>query len=446
MTGNARIINFFQDRRAPQQLQRIFRVVFAGGGTGGHLAPGIALAEELQQHAPCEITFFTTGRAVEQKMLEDVVAETVEVPCAPPGFSFRKGLKFVCKTTVGYVKALRELHARKPHVVIALGGYGALPTAMAAKTLGIPLVVCEQNTVPGRATQFLSRWAKICVTQWPLPEYMLNKNCRQLVRGNPTRQSVLRGNGLRAIRKLKLDPRKRTLLLVGGSQGAAALSNWAILNRDLLKGYSQWAQFVIVTGSNGHDIVAENFKDAANVRVLEFAHGRDMGDLLHAADLVVGRAGATTISECTSIGKPMVLVPYPHATDSHQLHNALYMARSGAALVYDETHLDSETWRVAIEGVLLNDWDRFAMADQSRHMGKPDAGAHIVREVLRIMGSALVHEEQPRQWLASSRLPALRSVMPGPVAAIEHPGGHPGDYAADLDLPERKERGRRRAA
>ncbi|MGE0434178.1 MAG: glycosyltransferase [Planctomycetota bacterium] len=440
MTGQARI-SFFQDRRAPQRMQRIFRVVFAGGGTGGHLAPGIALADELQQQAPCVVTFFTTGKAVEQKMLKDVSADTVEIPCAPPGLGLKKAFRFVFNTVTGYAKALRELTRRKPHVVIALGGYGALPTAMAAKTLGIPLVVCEQNCVPGRATQFLSRWARVCLTQWPVPEYMLHKKCRQLVRGNPTRECVMNGNGQRALRKLKLDPRKRTLLLVGGSQGARALSNWAILNRDLLKGYSQWAQFVIVTGAHGYQTVAANFRFHDNVRVLEFAHGREMGDLLHAADLVVGRAGATTISECTSLGKPMVLVPYPHATDSHQLHNALYMARAGAALVYDETHLDAETWRVAIEGVLLNDWDRFAMADQSRHMGKPDAAAMMVRELLRIMGASMVQEERPRQWLASRRLASVHAVMPGPAAALEaHPWGHPGDYAADLDLPERARR------
>lgn len=417
-----------------------FRVVFAGGGTGGHLAPGIAMADELLRRVPSEATFCVTGKAVEGKMFGPIPVHRETVFAAPPSKSPVAFAKFVVLTILGFFKAWKLLRERKPHVVVALGGYGALPVALAARLQKIPLVVCEQNTVAGRATRFLSRWATTCLTQWPLPDYALHQRCRQVVIGNPVRRAIFDGRREIALKQLDLRPDRRTVLVMGGSQGAEPINRWLVSNRRVIASNAAYAQVIVIAGARNFDEVSQAFKHMANVRVVAFAS--NIGDLLAAADLVVGRAGATSIAECTALGKPMVLIPFPQAKDGHQLQNALYLARNGAAVVFEQEFLDEEKWKVIFEAVLMNDWERYAMADASAMLGRPQAAELAVTQVVQAAGfrttgtTPMARDDSPEQRREFPTFDLTKLKVEGVLIGE---ADHPAEFSTALDVSDRRD-------
>lgn len=387
---------------------RVFHVAFAGGGTGGHLVPGLAIARELQRRTPCSVTFLTTGKDVERRLLEPTNHRTRVIPAVPPGHGLVQRARFALKSALGLITSWRYHRQHKPDCVVSLGGYGAFTPALAAHLQGIPVVCLEQNAIAGKVTRLLSRFAHTVFTQWLIPDTQLTPRARQLAIGNPVRADLFDGDREDGIARFGLDPSKRTLVVMGGSQGARALNNFVLDNLATFDKFSRHAQVLLVTGAGEYERVRCSFPlPPPWLQIVPFTNS--MPDLLATADLVVCRAGATTIAELAAVGKPMVLVPYPHAAEKHQHANARRVVNAGAALWYEEDGLNGELLEFLLQDVLLNDWNRLDLAGRARLMGKPTAAERVAREVVRLMNEtvAAVPAASTLRWLQSGRFASV---------------------------------------
>ncbi len=317
------------------------RLVFAGGGTGGHLSPGIALAQEAQRQLPTvEVLFVTTGRLAERAMLSRCDFSVAYIPSAPLPTAPGALGSFATKALSGLARSFMLLSRYQPHVVVGLGSYGEAPTILAARLLGIPSVILEQNALPGKATRLLQYVADEVHVHWSITRQLLSQSRTVFVSGNPLRRQALLPT-LQAKEKLGLSPGRKTLLITGGSQGASALNHAVLLNLDKLGQHVPELQFIHLTGSRDLELVSKAY--AAHklcAYVVDFLP--DMNLAYSAADLVLSRAGATTLAELATWGLPSILVPLPTATDHHQHANAQVFVQASASIMLEQHHLGGQ--------------------------------------------------------------------------------------------------------
>ncbi len=368
-------------------------VVFAGGGTGGHLTPGLAVADHLRrQGCTKRVVFLGSQRPLEKRLLEQAGVEHVALP-AESLTSPRRLPVVLWRSGRAVLLARRELRRLKPHVVVGLGGFASFPAALAACWLGVPLVLLEQNVVPGRVTRWLSRKAQaVCVSCQEVAA-RLPPGTPVRVTGNPVRPAVLDA----ARRRQRLgEPSVPTLLVVGGSQGAAALNAAVPLAVERLVGSGSKAtrrplRVVHQTGPQGHDLVRQAYR-RLQVPATLAPFFDDLPSRLADATVVVTRAGATTLAEVACVGVPAIVVPYPFATDQHQRENARRLARAGAVRVVEQPPdvLEDEkaqrqfTARLAEAlAALLDDAELRGQASRALlRLARPDAAARVA-EVVR---------------------------------------------------------------
>jgi UDP-N-acetylglucosamine--N-acetylmuramyl-(pentapeptide) pyrophosphoryl-undecaprenol N-acetylglucosamine transferase len=278
------------------------------------------------------------------------------------------------------VRATRMLRRLRPDVVVGFGGYVSIPVGVAARLTRIPLVLHEQNSVPGMANSTLSRWADAAGVTYPESAALLAHPDRVEVTGNPVRPDVLSATREAGRARLGLAADAVVLLVFGGSRGARHLNTALIALRDRLL-HIPGLRIVHVTGRAEYATVSAALAQAGGD-----AQGRwhlvdylgEMGLALAAADLVVARAGATSIAEITALGVPAVLVPYPYATDDHQTKNARACVDNGAAVVVTDAQLDEERFGDAVVALLGDPGRRATMAAASRGLGRPDAAERVV--------------------------------------------------------------------
>ncbi|MBI2921737.1 MAG: UDP-N-acetylglucosamine--N-acetylmuramyl-(pentapeptide) pyrophosphoryl-undecaprenol N-acetylglucosamine transferase [Planctomycetes bacterium] len=296
-------------------------IAFAGGGTGGHLFPAIALAEEVRRHWPTSrMSFFCTKRPIDQNILSRT--KFAFQPMTAPRWVGFSGLLngFVPESWAAFRQAYAEVKAFGPDLVVGVGGYGSVPTVLAAKALGIPIVLLEQNARVGTANQFLARFAHLVCCQWREAVPHIPGG---VFTGNPIR-SLQRDTTARA--RLSLDPARPTLGILGGSLGAHAINEFFRAHADRMRGWN----VLHATGSADWARVDGAYRfNRVPSWVTPFC---DKMDLFYgAADLVVCRAGGTTIAEATALGVPLVLVPLPTSAHGHQEANAKAAEKAGAA-------------------------------------------------------------------------------------------------------------------
>lgn len=307
------------------------RVIVAGAGTGGHLFPGIAIAKALSRAAGhSKILFITTGRPVEIDILERY------------GFAYKKisasGIKgkgpaekfaAIARLAVGLVQCLKTLKSFSPMVVVGMGGYASAPVILGARMLRVPCVICEQNRIPGLTNRVLSRFAKRIYISFSDTKFH-DAALKTLHTGNPVRKEIL---GQRKAHKGDAN-NEFTVLILGGSQGAHAI-NTAVT--DALSFLEQKDRYFFIhqTGTNDAGIVRQAYeKNGLDAEVKSFFN--DMGTQYTRADLVICRAGATTIAELSVMGLPALFIPLPNAADNHQVLNARYVVESGGAEMIEE--------------------------------------------------------------------------------------------------------------
>jgi len=360
------------------------RVLFAGGGTGGHLYPGLAVADRLQSlGASCR--FVGTARGLEARVVPQRGYPLHLVHAK--GLSGRPWQKLwaAFSTLWGVVECLGIVGRHKPQLVVTTGGYVCAPVLLASAVRGVPIVMMEQNALPGKVNRKLSRLARrICLSFAESQKYFPASRC--LTTGNPVREEILTATSEQGRDHFKIEPGRKVLLITGASQGAASL-NEAVLRALPLWRDRPWT-VLHLTGPNHHAQVEQRSRELTQNSMLDYRAFGYMGEMhlaYAAADLVVGRAGATTLAEITARGLPSVLVPYPYAADRHQDYNADALVQRGAAVKLDDAavvELLSDT-----VGSLMEDSERLGkMAEASSAGGRPQALDNIVSLIQQEFG------------------------------------------------------------
>lgn len=318
------------------------RVLIAGGGTGGHLFPGLAVAQVIKKrHREVDVRFLGTARGIESRVVPREGFELITVPVR--GFP-RKGLGRQIAAGWAFVRSLFMTwsHFRKwrPDVILGTGGYASAPAVLVGRLMSIPVVLQEQNSVPGAVNRVMSRLADEVHINFAGARVHFKRRDHLRLTGNPLRSGLFRGNRQRAFRRFSLSPERRTVVVIGGSRGARRI-NEAIRDAIVRLPKRFNAQFLIQTGRDDLEMLQ---KDLANVEIPVSIHAflNNVEDAYTVADLIVCRAGAMTLSELTACGVPSILVPYPHATNNHQEANAREMVDRGASVMILDSELTGE--------------------------------------------------------------------------------------------------------
>lgn len=358
------------------------KVIFAAGGTGGHIFPAVAIAEALCRKRSDVETRFVLGAGGKGSQFLD-----------PSGFAWdavpmkgmpRKNLllliPFALDLLRSLVTALGLLRRERPDAVVAMGGYPSAPVSLAAAILRTPVYVAEQNRAPGLATKWNARFARTIFLAFEGSRAFFPASKESVVTGNPVRPTIFDYDEKRARARWELDASRKTVLFVGGSQGARTL------NTIILECLSRWerteeVQFLFQTGADDFESFRQSCsRIQALVRTVPFLS--EMGDAYGVATVVVGRAGASTLAELTALGKASILVPYPWAAEGHQSENAKYMKEQGASVAIEQKPLTAERLAEAMGSILFDDDKRHAMEKASRAMGRPDAADAIATRIL----------------------------------------------------------------
>jgi len=359
------------------------RVVVAGGGTAGHVFPGLALGRVLRRRGH-EVVFAGTARGLESRLVPEAGFEFHELEAAP--FVRRVSMK-AARAPLVAARATRRARGvvAGAQAVVGMGGYVSVPAVLAARREGVRAVLHEQNAVPGLANRALSLIAaRVGVTfEDAVGAFPRRSRRRVTVTGNPVREEILRVPHERealakeARQELELDDGRRTVVIFGGSQGALHLDRAAAGACRLLRSRTD-LQVLLIAGPAHLDLVARALPPPDAGLLVRSAGFLDRMELAYAcADLVVARAGATTIAELTVVGLPAVLVPYPYATGRHQEANARALQHAGGAnlMLDDELTADSLASRI---GELMDEPDLLAaMAGRSAAFGRPDAAERL---------------------------------------------------------------------
>ena len=360
------------------------RVVIAGGGTGGHLFPGLAVARALKARVPeAQISFAGTAAGIEARVIPSTeFALDLIRSAGVKGKSLAARLRGVALVPMAGVDSWRLISRRSPDVVIGVGGFSSGPVVAVAAMRGIPTMVLEQNAVPGLTNRLLARFvARAGVTYEASLKYFGDKG---LVSGNPVRREFLEVDD-DPTHDAAINASPVRVLVFGGSQGAHAINVAMVEAAPKLAASAETLDFVCQTGTHDFDMVRTAFeRHGVQGRVERFIDAMDRE--MKAAGLVVSRAGATTLAEVTAAGRPAILIPLPTATDDHQRHNARVLEAAGAAELLEQRDVTGE--RIAERIIALaGDRDRRRrMSAAARQLARPRAAEDIVDEVIALKG------------------------------------------------------------
>jgi UDP-N-acetylglucosamine--N-acetylmuramyl-(pentapeptide) pyrophosphoryl-undecaprenol N-acetylglucosamine transferase len=372
------------------------RVVIAGGGTGGHLYPGLAIGEALRRRSPeVDVLFIGSGRLEARVVPQEGWAFRAIAGRGMPRRPSVAAVGALAQAARGTAQAIRILRRWQADAVVATGGYACAPVGAAAIILGIPLVLQEQNLRAGLANRLLARGAR--VVSLPHGDAAAGLRTRRVeVTGVPLRRAALQGDRAQGLTRWELEPDRLTLLVIGGSQGAHSLNVAICRLADLLM-FETRLQILHHTGAADLAWVREaigrrEHVGPPGVRHVAVPFLDPIGEAYACADLVVCRAGASTLAEVTSWGLPAVIVPYPHAAGGHQEDNAAVLVRAGAAIRIADADLAGIALVEQVR-TLLDDADRrAAMAAASRALGRPHAADQVAGLVLEAVGQSAGQE------------------------------------------------------
>lgn len=366
-------------------MEKELRVIISGGGTGGHIFPAVSIANAIKALRPDAKILFVG--ALGRMEMQRVPAAGYEIKGLPIRGFFRPLWKpSNIGVAVDYLKskwlAKKILRQFKPQVAVGVGGYASSAALGAANSLGIPTLLQEQNSYAGLTNKQLAKNAeKICVAYEGMERFFPQEKI--LLTGNPVRQSLLETTITRedAVKSLGLNPSKKTILLVGGSLGARTVNESVLQHLDLVK--ESDVQFVWQTGKYYSADIREQLKgqEIPNLKMTDFI--TDMGAAYKAADLVVSRAGAGSISEFCLLGKPVILVPSPNVAEDHQTKNALALANKDAALYVKDAEAPDKLLKLAIETV-NDDAKLQSLSENVLKLALPDSANIIAKEVLQL--------------------------------------------------------------
>lgn len=366
--------------------ERGLRIIISGGGTGGHIFPAVSIANAIKELRPdAEILFVGAEGRMEMQRVPDAGYKIIGLPVA--GFDRKRlwrNFAVLIKLARSQWKARTIIKEFRPQVAVGVGGYASGPTLKTAGMMGIPTLIQEQNSYAGVTNKLLAKKAhKICVAYHGMEKFFPAEKI--LMTGNPVRQNLLARSVSRedAIRSFALDPTKKTILILGGSLGARTINN-AILAGLSQIGEAKDIQFIWQTGKLYHAEITRRMKEedeVPNLYVTDFI--KDMAAAYAAADLVISRAGAGSISEFCLLGKPVMLVPSPNVAEDHQTKNALALVNKEAAIYIKDSEAEEKLITTALTQVL----DQEKLHELSKNITKlalPDSATVIAKEVIKL--------------------------------------------------------------
>lgn len=367
-------------------MKKEYRIIVSGGGTGGHIFPALSIADAIRsKHPDAKILFVGADNRMEMQRVPDAGYEIVGLPIA--GFDRKNLLKnirvlwLILKSQRMAKKIIKKF---APHAVVGVGGYASGPTLKMAASMNIPTLIQEQNSYAGVTNKILAKRAeKICVAYDGMERFFPKEKIE--LTGNPVRKSLIemRTNRNEAVKALGLDENKKCVLIVGGSLGARSINEAVIANIETIRDNKD-IQFIWQTGKLYFEEMKERCATIGkpeNLTITDFVS--NMAAALGAADLVISRAGAGSISEFALLGKAVILVPSPNVSEDHQTKNAMALVEKDAAIHIPDAKAKEVMIRTAVETVL--DAQRIATLEKNvEKLGKPNAAEVIADEVIRL--------------------------------------------------------------
>ncbi|AOC93947.1 UDP-N-acetylglucosamine--N-acetylmuramyl-(pentapeptide) pyrophosphoryl-undecaprenol N-acetylglucosamine transferase [Flavobacterium anhuiense] len=358
-----------------------YKFILSGGGTGGHIYPAIAIANELKLQFP-DAEFLFVG-AKDKMEMQKVPQAGYEIKGLWIAGLQRKltlqNLMFPLKLASSLLESKRIIKKFKPNVVIGTGGFASGPLLQAAGSAGIPTVVQEQNSYPGITNKLLSKKANaICVAYQNLERFFPKEKI--VLTGNPVRQDLIDIESKRdeAVAFYGLDPNKKTLLVLGGSLGARRINQ--LIEKELQNFLSQDVQVIWQCGK----LYFEEYKkyNQPNVKVVDFIERMDF--VYAASDVIISRAGASSVSELCIVGKPVIFIPSPNVAEDHQTKNAQAIVDAKGAILLKESELDSQ-FSIVFEALLKDHGKQKQLSDNIKKLAKPKATQDIVAEIVKLI-------------------------------------------------------------
>ena len=367
-------------------MKKEYRIIISGGGTGGHIFPALSIADAIRaKHPEAEILFVGADNRMEMQRVPDAGYDIVGLPIA--GFDRKnllKNFKVLWKIFKSQRMARKVIKDFAPQAAVGVGGYASGPTLKMAASMGIPTLIQEQNSYAGVTNKILSKRARmICVAYDGMERFFLKEKI--ILTGNPVRKNLLemRANRKEAIKAMGLDENKKCVLIVGGSLGARSINEGIIANIEKIR-TNDGIQFIWQTGKLYFEEMKKRAEEAgkpSNLTITDFVS--NMANALSAADVVVSRAGAGSISEFALLGKAVILVPSPNVSEDHQTKNAMALVDKDAAIYVADANVKEELVDRAIETV--NDEMKISLLEANIvKMGKPNAASEIADEVLKL--------------------------------------------------------------
>ena len=367
-------------------MKKEYRIIISGGGTGGHIFPALSIADAIKAKQPdAKILFVGADNRMEMQRVPDAGYEIVGLPIA--GFDRKnllKNIKVLWKIFKSQRMARKVIKEFAPQVAVGVGGYASGPTLKMSASMGIPTLIQEQNSYAGVTNKILAKGARLICVAYEGMERFFPKE-RILLTGNPVRKNLLemRANRKEAIKAMQLDENRKCVLIVGGSLGARSINEGIMANIEKIRENSD-IQFIWQTGKLYFEEMKRRAAEAGkpeNLIITDFVS--NMGNALSAANLVVSRAGAGSISEFALLGKAVILVPSPNVSEDHQTKNAMALVDKDAAIYVADANVNEELIEKAIETV--NDEMKIALLEANiQKMGKPNAASEIADEVLKL--------------------------------------------------------------
>jgi UDP-N-acetylglucosamine--N-acetylmuramyl-(pentapeptide) pyrophosphoryl-undecaprenol N-acetylglucosamine transferase len=360
------------------------RVVIAGGGTGGHLYPGIAVAREIASRLPAaQISFVGTSRGIEMRVvpLEGFALDLIRTSGLKGKSMLERG-RGAALLPLGLVDAWGVVSRRRPHVVIGVGGYSSGPIVLVAAIRGVPTLLLEQNAVPGLTNRLLARFVRAAAVTFESTQPFFGS--KAFVSGNPVRPEFLKGVESETQSDREAGASSARVLIFGGSQGAHAINVAMVEAAEELATRAPDLRLTHQTGERDVEMVRAAYRQAglaADVRPFF----DDMGRRIGRADLIVCRAGATTLAEIAAAGKAAILIPLPAATDDHQRRNAEALAAVGAADMLLQSDLTGRTLSHRILTLAADRESRIRMSAKALAMARPGAARMIVDRALELV-------------------------------------------------------------
>lgn len=368
---------------------------FAGGGTGGHLYPALALARALRDRVPgARFLFIATARESDRRILSYAKVECLAQPLRP--------LSARPSRWIGVLQGLRQagrlcrdrFSADQPVVVVGTGGLASIPAVRAAIRAGVPTAMLNPDATPGRANRYLAGRVGRILAQWDTTLAAVPRKARAkvVVAGCPVRPGFRNADRNAGIKRFGLDPVCKTLLITGASQGARSINQAVVAILDQIQAFDGW-QVLHLTGHADLEAVEYAYRGRRLAHVV-LPYSEDMPDALAAADLVVARAGASTLAEITCVGRASILMPYPHHRDQHQWANAGCLSRAGAARVLrdeaDAGRNGAALWGM-LRDIMQDDAARVSMAAAARQLGRPRAAGDIADHLVKWVAASSDH-------------------------------------------------------